>query len=309
MATDREPGPDLARVLGPVDAWCHTHAWPRPAAVDLQQVWLPLAQWIRQVQAALGRPVVIGLVGLQGSGKSTLAQVLRLILQTLDCPTICLSLDDLYLNYAERLALLSHDPRLIWRGPPGTHDVGLGCQVLDALRQGGRPVAVPRFEKALHGGQGDRRGFETVPAAQVILFEGWFVGLYPRDLTQLTAWPAELATPAGRQFALDCNQRLTRYTPLWERLDRLLVLDVEDTTCSRTWRGQAEPPGGMTPTQVAAFVTYFWQALHPDLFHRPVAVRGPADWVVPVEPDHSYGQLYQPALSFQSAKASGPDPN
>ena len=46
-----------------------------------------------------------------------------------------LSIDDLYLTYTERLALQQQDPRLIWRGPPGTHDVNLGLEVIERCLQ------------------------------------------------------------------------------------------------------------------------------------------------------------------------------
>src|SRR5690606_33651839 len=58
-----------------------------------------------------------------------------------------LSLDDCYLDHDER-ARLARDvhPLLATRGPPGTHDIALATQTLDALRAGD-PVALPRFDK------------------------------------------------------------------------------------------------------------------------------------------------------------------
>jgi glycerate kinase (EC 2.7.1.31) len=59
---------------------------------------------------------------------------LTLILGKLGYSTVSLSLDDLYKTYADRQQLQKADPRLIWRGPPGTHDLELGIAVLDRLR-------------------------------------------------------------------------------------------------------------------------------------------------------------------------------
>lgn len=50
----------------------------------------------------------------------------------------------------------SGEESLIWRGPPGTHDVELGIGVLEQLRQG-QAAEIPQFDKALQGGAGRSR--------------------------------------------------------------------------------------------------------------------------------------------------------
>ncbi|NJL21401.1 MAG: hypothetical protein HC895_12160 [Leptolyngbyaceae cyanobacterium SM1_3_5] len=40
----------------------------------------------------------------------------------------------------------------------------------------GKSALLPRFDKSLHEGAGDRIDPERVDRADVILFEGWFVG-------------------------------------------------------------------------------------------------------------------------------------
>ena len=149
---------------------------------------------------SLNRPLIQGILGGQGTGKTTLCQVLRLIIGKLGYSTVSLSLDDLYKTYADRQQLQKADPRLIWRGPPGTHDIDLGIAVLDKLR--GSPtrhlaavdnpksdalkpdlinknIEIPRFDKSAYGGAGDRSQPEIISSADIVLFEGWFVGVNP----------------------------------------------------------------------------------------------------------------------------------
>src|SRR5690606_23279845 len=95
---------------------------------------------------------VFGITGLQGSGKSTLAAQLVDAATMRGLRAVALSIDDVYLDRPERQRLARDvHPLLATRGPPGTHDVALGCAVLDALREG-RPASLPGFDKL-----GDRR--------------------------------------------------------------------------------------------------------------------------------------------------------
>jgi D-glycerate 3-kinase len=215
---------------------------------------------------------------------------------------ISLSLDDLYLPYTDRQALLRRDPRLIWRGPPGTHDVGLGVETLDRLLRSEGQIPLPRFDKSLQGGSGDRVAPEWVEAPAVIIFEGWFVGARPIDprIFDDADLPELICSQADRAFARDCNARLVEYLPLWDRLDRHLVLAFRDYRQSKYWRRRAEAQmrglgrPGMSDGEIDAFVDYFWRALHPELFIEPlftairdVAVGDCSPWIVRYGADRS----------------------
>jgi len=130
---------------------------------------------VRQRLAVAAAPLIVGLCGAQGSGKSTIAAVLAERI----ADTVVLSLDDLYVPRAERerLAQVVH-PLLKTRGVPGTHDVTLGETILADLRAG-RPVKLPRFDKAID----DRAPESTWPrvtGARLAIFEGWCVGARPQ---------------------------------------------------------------------------------------------------------------------------------
>lgn len=287
------------------------HSFPLPGhwtdwIVPLWTVWLPLAEWLNKAQQVADRPFIQGILGGQGTGKTTLSQILCLLLQQLDQPAVGLSLDDLYLPYAQRQALQQQDPQLRWRGPPGTHDIDLGLRTLSTLKTAapGEQVALPQFDKSLHEGQGDRISPIYRPAPQIILFEGWFVGAQPLEETVFAAesrLPDPIVTTADRQFAQSCNRRLRDYVPLWSLIDNLMVLYPTDYRLSQQWRQQAEHRmkaqgnPGMCDLEIADFVTYFWKALHPLLYVTPLTRSPNTSLVVNICPDHSLGELCSPA--------------
>lgn len=269
----------------------------------LWEVWLPLAiqlsQWRDECQHQC---LIQGFLGAQGVGKTTLTSILSLILKQLNCETVSLSIDDLYLPYRDRLELQKLDPRLIRRGPPGTHDIHLGLQVLQQFRRGEFPISVPRFDKSAHNGAGDRTLPEIINHADIVLFEGWFVGVQPIAPKLFETAPAPILRQCDRQFARDMNDRLREYLPLWERLDRLIVLYVPDYQLSKQWRKQAEHKmiasgkAGMSDAEIDEFVEYFWKALHPELFIKPlVCDRDRVDLVIEMNASHQIERIYSPS--------------
>jgi len=272
---------------------------PEQLQPTLRRLWVPLALWLASRRQQGDRPWIQGILGGQGTGKTTMAAVLTMVLKHLGYTSLSLSLDDLYKTHADRLALRQQDPRLLWRGPPGTHDVALGIDVLDRLQQPtGEPIAIPRFDKSLHHGSGDRLAPEFVTAVDIVLFEGWFVGVSPIDPAVFETAPAPIVSEGDRAFARDCNARLLDYLPLWQRLDSLIVLYPTDYRLSKTWRKQAEQQmqasgkPGMGDAKIDAFVDYFWKALHPDLFIPPLITHsGTVEWVVEIDADHLPGEI------------------
>jgi D-glycerate 3-kinase len=264
-------------------------------------LWLSFARQVASYRQQLGRPFIQGILGGQGTGKTTLCSNLCLILKQLGYHTLSLSLDDLYKTYNERLALKQKDPRFIWRGPPGTHDVELGLTVLNQIRECKSSVAVPRFDKSLHGGAGDRTTPEIVENVDIVLFEGWFVGVRPIDPAAFDTPPPPILTDEDKAFAREMNSKLSDYLPLWEQLDSLILLYPKDYRLSLEWRKQAERQmiaagkSGMSEKEVEEFVNYFWHSLHPELFISPL-VKSPTfvDLVIEVNSDHSFGAVYRP---------------
>ena len=290
----------LKSVLPDFREFCQTTLQVQPENMlqVLWDVWLPLGIKLASQRQQLGRPLIQGILGGQGMGKTTMCKVLTLILSQLGYKTLSLSLDDLYKTYRDRLALRQQDPRLIWRGPPGTHDIDLGLNVIDQIRQLQSPIIVPRFDKSAYGGAGDRTTPEIVTGVDILLFEGWFVGVQPINADVFDDPPPPIFTEEDREFARDMNRQLWDYLPLWERLDSLIVLYPTDYRYSLEWRKQAEQQmiaagkSGMSDTQIEGFVNYFWRALHPELFIKPLVTSTTAvDLVIEINRDRTFGNI------------------
>lgn len=270
---------------------------------NLERLWLPTALDLATARQKLDRTLIQGILGVQGTGKTTLCLILKLILNQLGYTVACLSIDDLYLTYAERKELQQQDQRLIWRGPPGTHDVSLGLQVIEQCldKDNNTPISLPRFDKSAFNGLGDRIQPEVISKPDILLFEGWFVGVRLIGESSFTDPPPPINTPEAKKFALDNNQRLQAYLPLWSKLDRLIVLLPEDYRLSKQWRQEAEHKmiargkTGMSDLEIDRFVEYFWQSLHPELFIKPLINNANlVDLVVEIKSDRTLGKVYQP---------------
>ena len=209
---------------------------------------------------------VYGISGLQGSGKSTLAAQLVAAAQARGLRAVAVSIDDFYLDPPERQRLAREvHPLLATRGPPGTHDLALACDTLDALRCG-RAVAVPAFDKLA-----DRRlprPSWRCEAADLVVFEGWFLGTpaEPEAALQTPANALERDEDADGRWRRHVNAALARvYPALWRRIVRLLFLQPPGFDVVPAWRWQQEEAlqarnpsrAGMTREQVERFVQHY----------------------------------------------------
>jgi D-glycerate 3-kinase len=287
-------------------AHAHISGFSKPLndCLDLYWVlWLPLALSLRQIREQRTAPLVQGILGGQGTGKTTLTLILRHLLGRMGYNAVGLSIDDIYKTYADRMALRETDPRLKWRGPPGTHDIDLGIATLQQVHAASPTdwITLPRFDKSLHGGEGDRIEPERVQGVDIVLFEGWFLGARPVDEQIFDQAPPPINTQADRQFARDMNTKLRDYLPLWQLLDRLMILYPEDYRISKLWRRQAEHQmkaqgkTGMSDAMIEQFVEYFWRALHPDIFIKPLKQNGTTtDLVVEIDLHRRPQSIYAP---------------
>lgn len=296
-----------AELLAKVQVICQDLGFKKQDAnaivTSLENLWLPVTLDLAIARQKLNRTFVQGILASQGAGKTTLCIILQSILSYFGFSAATLSLDDLYLTCAERQILQQQDPRLLWRGPPGTHDLALGIKVIEQCLEENNPahILLPRFDKSAFNGAGDRTTPETVIQPDILLFEGWFVGVQPLAPDSFSNCPAPIVTEQDRQFARDNNQRLQAYLPLWSKLDSLIILYPEDYRLSKQWRKEAEHKmmaagkTGMSDEEIDHFVEYFWQALHPGLFIKPLLSR--ADLVIEIKSDRSLGRIYRPANS------------
>ncbi|KAF8911481.1 P-loop containing nucleoside triphosphate hydrolase protein [Gymnopilus junonius] len=194
------------------------------------------------------RSLFVALQGPQGSGKSTLSARLQSDLQAPphSLRVAVLSIDDLYLPHEGLVSLAtSNSENILWkgRGQPGTHDVDLGVQILSALKHGASEVELPRFDKSLFGGEGDRLPMDTSgpvikqpPPVDIVIFEGWCVGFNPiSDEELLSRWNG-IWTEERHKLRLEedqmgrlvdiraINEKLKDYARLWSYFDVFVQL-------------------------------------------------------------------------------------
>ncbi len=236
------------------------------------------------------QPVVIGLCGAQGSGKSTLTRVLQAALRDDHALAVAvISLDDLYLPSRERARLAENVHALLrTRGVPGTHDVGLGVEVIQRLRSASAEgvTRLPRFDKAVD---------EPLPSdqwplfqgrADVVLFEGWCVGAREQD-------PADLLAPINaleREYDADCGWRryvnaqlAGPYRGLFGLIDRLVMLRAPGFEVVYEWRRQQEhelaqrvrQAGGSSPLRVMSDAQLLRFVMHYERLTRHILAEMP----------------------------------
>jgi len=201
-------------------------------------------------QLSYKKPLFVAIQGPQGSGKTYLSARLReyLTSEPHNLRAALLSIDDLYLSRAKLLDLAAskpHNPLWQGRGQSGTHDVALGISILAALKDGSQSIELPRFDKSLFNGQGDRLPMDgsgvqikQPPAVDVVILEGWCVGFYPITQEELDKrwdgiWKEERDklglsddTLCSKRDVERANEALLQYSRLWNFFDTFIRVGV-----------------------------------------------------------------------------------
>ncbi|HEX7112003.1 MAG TPA: kinase [Mizugakiibacter sp.] len=229
----------------------------------------PLLRYCAARIARTRRPFLLGISGLQGSGKSTLAQALLREARRQGLRAVALSLDDFYYGRRARAALARRvHPLFATRGAPGTHDVALLARTLDALAGATprRPARLPRFDKGRDTRRPPSRWPLVAETPQLIVLEGWCLGLRPQraDALSVPANALERREDADGRWRHAVNRALRTYQPLWRRLDALALLAAPSFAVVRRWRGQQEralrrrgAPRAMDAAALARFIAHY----------------------------------------------------
>lgn len=286
-----------------IDAAISKHRLPEDFQTTVNQWYRPLAKEVADRHAQAGRTLVLGVQGTQGSGKSTLADFLKLLLlNEHNLNTVALSIDDFYLTLADRetLATTTH-PLLRTRGVPGTHDTALALRTLAALKvlAANERLPLPSFNKAID----DRADAHTWAQAEgpvdVVILEGWCVGLTPQPEEELITAVNELES---REDTDGCwrhyvNQALQGpYQVLHGELDALVVLTAPSFDCVFDWRLLQEEKLAasladadaktkskiQTPAQVKRFISHYQRLTEHGLRTLPAI----ADWTLSLDQNH-----------------------
>ncbi len=287
-------GPWLLRCgIADPDGWHRRWCARLPPELPLDPVLLhgfalPLLERLHQLAGAGSRPV-LALNAPVGAGKTTLGRVLAELAPLLGFRLAVASIDDVYLPWAERQRALAGNPFGVTRVPPGSHDPVLLCERLEQWRSGG-VLRLPRFDKTLRDGEGDRCADRVVPA-DALLLEGWLLGCRPLGsalvplLLQGSEGPGETLREEERSWLGHWDRALEAYLPLWQSCQELWLMHPLHWELPRRWRFQAEArqrrKGGDTLSAAALgnLVRASLCSLPPQLYQQPLQalVDPPAD--------------------------------
>lgn len=230
----------------------------------VDQYYLPVFFYLYERVMQHGRPgFVAGINAPQGGGKSTLTSYLVRLFEQAGLRAVTVSIDDFYLTRAEQIKLAAEHADNLYlhqRGYPGTHDIELGVDTLMQLKQSREgSLALPRYDKSQHQGQGDRADRSLWPQVvlpvDVVLLEGWMLGFRPLAAGQIT--DPHLA---------HINSLLAPYAEWHRLLDLFLYMYPEDPDFVVEWRSEAEERmkakglPGMSATEVRAYAEKFLPA-------------------------------------------------
>lgn len=235
--------------------------------------------------ASARRPPVLALNAPVGAGKSTLAAALASLAPLAGMRLAVASIDDLYLPWPQRQRALAGNPFHVGRVPPGSHDLPVLLEALQQWRRHGS-LRLPRFDKTLRQGQGDRSGWQEQPA-DALLLEGWLLGCRPLGSAALAAAMAEAGSGASLALPLTAaelawlphwDRQLATYQPLWQACDGLWLLRPSRWTLPLRWRLQAEAlqrrrgGGWLAAAELVAMVRASLCSLPPELYQVPLEI-------------------------------------
>lgn len=286
-----------------VDAFIERHRLPPAFRETATGFYVPLAEGLERRLAGNGGTLVLGINGAQGSGKSTLSAFVSEYLRARHARCVAeLSIDDLYLTRAERRRLAADvHPLLATRGVPGTHDVGLGIETLDALRNArkGDSVELPRFDKA----EDERLPVSDWPRVEgsvdLAILEGWCVASSPEPGEALDEPLNALERTEDRdgRWRRFVNSKLAgEYHELFRRLDALVFLEVPGFDAVLRWRLEQEhklrdargsASGVMSDEEVRRFVSFFERITRANLADLPAR----ADVVLRLDSSHRVREM------------------
>ncbi|MEL7283710.1 MAG: HAD-IIB family hydrolase [Pseudomonadota bacterium] len=180
--------------------------------------------------------------GAQGIGKST---ALMAVDEAFSRRIATLSIDDFYHTKSKRARLgVEVSPLAEVRGPPGTHDLALLNQVIDALliANDAAETRIPVFDKRTDDRVEETEWITFSGRPRAILLEGWCVGAVsdPYIANSLPLNDVEIQDTRGEWRLYQDKQLAGPYARLWARADAFLYLTAESFEQVLAWRTQQE---------------------------------------------------------------------
>ena len=287
------------RLAASIEEWRIQTGLEFPTEAELKRVILPLVGKIAEAADAQRQMLIVGLAGAQGSGKSTYAELCRRTLEeAFQLRTAVISLDDLYLDRKARSQVAEKvHPLFQTRGVPGTHDIGLGLELIKRLRKAddSTKVYLPRFDKSEDNPRSSGEWPIWQGRCDVLIIEGWCVGARAQRQSELAEPVNELERdfdPDGKWRHFVNRMLATEYQTLFTEIDVLTMLKVPSMSQVFEWRelqesklrASAEAKGAFTMSkeQVQHFVMHFERITRFMLEEMPSR----ADLLVRINADH-----------------------
>lgn len=272
---------------------------PKTYGDDVEQWFLPFIESLKaKITDQKKRPFLVGVNGAQGTGKTTFCRLLKVLLEQQGILVIALSIDDYYLGKADRSLLGTQvHPLLATRGVPGTHDIARLTETLSSLESSkpGEAVILPQFNKAEDDLLPRDQWREVSSEVDLVLLEGWCVGVTPQDESALAEPINELESqedPDGvwRRYV---NTALAQdYQSAFDRLQHLVMLQAPSFEQVYAWRGLQEQKlretragdgaGIMSTEQLRRFIQHYERLTR----HALETLPNQADTVFPLNQDH-----------------------
>ena len=285
-----------------IQEFLRSEGLPATYGEDMFTWFLPAAQeLLLRLTPDRNKPLFIGINGAQGTGKSTLTRLFELCSTEARFKVAVLSIDDFYLSKAARAQLAETvHPLLATRGVPGTHDVEqLKSCLSQLLNSQAGIVKIPRFDKAADNPVTAEHWSPMTLPVDLILLEGWFIGLEPEPCERLLSPVNQLeANEDGdgswRNFV---NHSLSSdFADIFARLDSLLMLQAPSLEQVFAWRSlqeeklkrhraarvDADTSGVMSPEEIGRFIQHFERLTR----HALNTLPSKADWVFHLDSQH-----------------------
>jgi D-glycerate 3-kinase len=238
---------------------------------DLFYIYLPLTRFL--YKQSMGErfhdsAIILGIQAHQGCGKTTFCDLISFISKNYyDLNVSPLSIDDIYLTFNELNVVRKEDPRFKFRCPPGTHDLNLGREILQNVKNLKTNYELPRYNKSAHGGLGDRAavGLYVFRPIDVLLFEGWFQGAEPLEEDLIEKFTKNEET---LNFQKLINRKLYDYRPLWNYVNYWMIIKPFKYEYSKKWKHETEINNkqNMNYKTLQQFIKYSWNSVPPYLY-------------------------------------------
>ncbi len=275
---------------------------PEESYSSLIEGAIKLIKWLEN-KIIQKSPYILGINGAQGAGKSTLSRLLKSMMwHEKNRTAVIISIDDLYLTKSERKKLAEKvHPLLKTRGVPGTHNVQLGIDTLNALSNAAEDALTPivRFDKAIDDRYHESKWENCKGQPDLIIFEGWCVATQDQSDTELEAPINDLEKEEDKDGSwrrLVNNALKNNYRELFAMLDALIFLRVPDFEQVRQWRTlqeeklAAERPGAktMSSEEIKRFIQFYERLTRQNLKTMPLS----ADIVIDIDKKHMYEKVH-----------------